>query len=98
MFFNSIKFEVMSEVLIVELLFFGFLSFVILVGNILVCIVIYKIWKFCIKINYYLVLFVVVDIMVGVFFVFYWIYFRLGKVIYNKGCSCLEVMKGYIKN
>lgn len=74
---NSTKLEATSEALIAESLFFGLLSLVILVGNTLVCTAIYKTRKLRTKTNYYLVSLAVADIMVGVFSVPYWIYFRL---------------------
>lgn len=94
---NNTELETTSEALIAESLFFGLLSLVILVGNTLVCTAIYKNRKLRTKTNYYLVSLAVADIMVGVFSVPYWIYFRLGKAKSIR-CSCLQVTKGYIIN
>ena len=76
---NSTELETTNEALVAESLFFGLLSLVILAGNTLVCTAIYKNRKLRTKTNYYLVSLAVADIMVGVFSVPYWIYFRLGK-------------------
>lgn len=76
---NSTVLESTSAALITESLFFGILSVVILAGNALVCTAIYKNRKLRTKTNYYLVSLAVADIMVGVFSVPYWVYFRLGE-------------------
>ena len=76
---NSTTLPPTSPGLIVESLFFGVLSLVILAGNTLVCTAIYKNRKLRTKTNYYLVSLAIADIMVGVFSVPYWVYFRLGK-------------------
>lgn len=65
--------------LIIESLFFVVLSLIILAGNSLVCTAIYKNRKLRTKTNYYIVSLAVADIMVGMFSVPYWVYFRLGK-------------------
>lgn len=72
-----------SAGLIVESFLFGVLSLVILAGNTLVCTAIYKNRKLRTKTNYYLVSLAVADIMVGLFSVPYWVYFRLGKSNYK---------------
>ncbi|XP_078358182.1 D(1)-like dopamine receptor isoform X3 [Oculina patagonica] len=74
---NNTLLETNSAALVAESLFFGVLSIVILAGNTLVCTAIYKNRKLRTKTNYYLVSLAVADIMVGVFSVPYWIYFRL---------------------
>lgn len=79
---NDTHLETSSAALVAESLFFGVLSIVILAGNTLVCTAIYKNRKLRTKTNYYLVSLAVADIMVGVFSVPYWIYFRLGKTKY----------------
>ncbi|XP_074615265.1 histamine H2 receptor-like [Acropora palmata] len=65
--------------LIIESLFFVVLSLIILAGNTLVCTAIYKNRKLRTKTNYYIVSLAVADIMVGMFSVPYWVYFRLVK-------------------
>ena len=76
---NSTTVPATSASLIAESLFFGVLSLVILAGNTLVCTAIHKNRKLRTKTNYYLVSLAVADIMVGVFSVPYWVYFRLGE-------------------
>lgn len=63
--------------LVLESSFFIILSLIILAGNTLVCTAIYKNRKLRTKTNYYIVSLAVADIMVGVFSVPYWVYFRL---------------------
>ncbi|XP_068708723.1 histamine H2 receptor-like [Montipora capricornis] len=63
--------------LVIESSFFIILSLIILAGNTLVCTAIYKNRKLRTKTNYYIVSLAVADIMVGVFSVPYWVYFRL---------------------
>lgn len=76
---NNRTANVVGPGLIVESLFFALLSLVILAGNTLVCTVIYRNRKLRTKTNYYLVSLAIADILVGVFSVPYWVYFRLGK-------------------
>ena len=76
---NNTILETTDAALVAESLLFGLLSLVILAGNTLVCTAIYRNRKLRTKTNYYLVSLAVADIMVGVFSVPYWIYFRLGK-------------------
>jgi len=74
---NNSSLRATSAGLIVESLFFGVLSLIILAGNTLVCTAIYKNRKLRTKTNYYLVSLAVADIMVGGFSVPYWVYIIL---------------------
>ena len=85
--------------LVIESSFFIILSLIILAGNTLVCTAIYKNRKLRTKTNYYIVSLAVADIMVGVFSVPYWVYFRLGesnlwlKIIIKSGTKIVKVSK-----
>ena len=91
---NNSSLRATSAGLIVESLFFGVLSLIILAGNTLVCTAIYKNRKLRTKTNYYLVSLAVADIMVGGFSVPYWVYIILGMKNYT---SVKEIEIRYIK-
>lgn len=65
--------------IIVEVFFLCLLALVILGGNTLVCMAFYRERKLRTTTNTFLISLAAADVMVGVFSVPYWVYFRLGK-------------------
>lgn len=56
---------------VVELLFFLIINGVVFVGNVLVCFVFYRNFRLCIIFNYYIIFFVMIDLLILVFFLLF---------------------------